>query len=87
MKPGPHIKFTEIPQTGKLTKVWRVISIQSGTLLGGIKWYPAWRRYCFFPLNDMLFDANCLWDIADFVARMTAEQKEDQAKRRGEKNG
>ncbi len=83
MKQGPFVTFREVAQKpDKLTKVWRVVSVQGDTLLGGIKWWPAWRRYCFFPLTDMLFDANCLWDIADFCARMTKEQKENQAKRR-----
>lgn len=77
------IKFDEVPQKpGKLTKVWRVVSTQDGTLLGGIKWFTNWRRYCFYPLPDMIFDENCLWDIADFCSSETTSQKQDQAARR-----
>lgn len=43
--------------------------------LGVIKWYSHWRCYAFFPKNGTLFEHNCLWDIADFVARETAKQR------------
>jgi len=80
-----YILFVLIQKNGakKITKTWEAHS--SGIVLGTVKWWAHWRRYCFFPKPEMLFDANCLWDIADFCSRMTTEQKEDQAKRRGEK--
>lgn len=85
VKQGPFVNFIEIPQKDKLTRVWRVEAILGGTLLGGVRWKTAWRRYTFEPMPDTVFDANCLWDIADFCASMTAAQKEDQAKRRAQR--
>jgi len=35
----------------------------------------------------MLFDCNCLWDIADFVAGNTTEQKEIQKQRKKNEKG
>jgi hypothetical protein len=52
------------------TKVFTVYSSQSKSLLGYIKWYGAWRSYCFFPLNS-LFDSNCLIEVAVFCDEKT----------------
>jgi hypothetical protein len=86
MNQGPFVRFMRVTNLADLLKkktgVWRIEAIQSSAVLGGIKWYPAWRRYCFYPLADTIFDANCLWDIADFCARMTKEQREIAKKRR-----
>ena len=79
-----HVEFFE-SQVGAskcVTKVWSCQS-KAGSILGFVRWWAHWRRYCFFPERDMLFDANCLWDIADFVAGSTTEQKEIQKQRKG----
>ena len=73
-----HIEFT-LNHTGeskRRTKIWNCHSINGGTHLGVVKWWSHWRRYCFFPESRTIYDANCLWDIADHCALMTKEQKE-----------
>jgi hypothetical protein len=87
MKDGPFVKFEEIFDRNpkRITKTWDVRPIAGGMPLGHVAWWAHWRRYCFFPDSDKLLDANCLWDIADFCARMTKEQKEDQVRRRAER--
>lgn len=67
----------------KITKEFTVLSPDGIFILGKVAWFTHWRRYCFWPVHhNVLFDANCLWDIADFCARMTTEQKEIWKKRR-----
>ncbi len=79
-----HVEFFEsqVGASKRVTKVWSCQS-KAGSILGFVRWWAHWRRYCFFPERDMLFDANCLWDIADFVAGSTTEQKEIQKQRKG----
>lgn len=61
------IKFTETAPPSDKTKRW-MISNQSGSvLLGVVKWYAPWRRYCYFPLQDIVLDAACLGDIVTFI--------------------
>jgi hypothetical protein len=83
MKTDPQVSFTEnhTKETSRLTKIWDCHS-KSGTHLGIVKWWAHWRRYCFFPDARLLFDADCMRDIADFIFSQTQEQKEDQARRR-----
>lgn len=62
---GPSTSYS-----GK-TKSWQVWARKPFVILGYIKWHGAWRCYAFFPADNTLFEHNCLWDIADFVARET----------------
>ena len=75
-----HCVFEEQSSGARVTKVWKASSA-SGTFLGWVKWWAHWRRYCFFPGPDLLFDANCLWDIADFVKQQTEFRKEERKTR------
>jgi hypothetical protein len=40
----------------------------SGFVLGRIAWYRPWRQYVFFPVEETLYNVDCLVAIADRVA-------------------
>lgn len=42
-----------------------------GALLGAVTWYPPWRKMVFEAVEDRIFDAVCLRDIADFCEQHT----------------
>jgi len=70
------IRFEEQPiPPGQKTKRWLVETEDGNLTLGTVKWYGAWRCYSFFPSPATLFEQQCLRDIADFVAKATAEHK------------
>jgi hypothetical protein len=50
----------------------------SGSILGHVKWYAPWRKYCFFTHSPLVFDAGCLADIQDFINALMQERKEKQ---------
>jgi hypothetical protein len=54
-----------VPPRGNITKVWRVLNARPDNVLGVIRWYAPWRRYC-FECNG-IFDVSCLREIADFI--------------------
>lgn len=87
MNSKSFLEFTEDTSIRSLlTKKWKVSAKNSlGFPLGVVKWWPAWRRYCFFPCKDTVYDANCMLDIAAFCEKETLIQKENQAKRRAER--
>lgn len=35
--------------------------------LGQIKWYSSWRKFCFFPNTDTIWDNNCLTFLNSFI--------------------
>ena len=53
--------------TAKTVRV-QVVNRNSTMGLAEIKWYGAWRQYCFFPYNvDTVFNEGCLSDIVKVV--------------------
>lgn len=77
-----YVEFLESPwdpEQRRSTSRWRLRAKAGQEFLGEVRWYAPWRRYAFFPRQDTLFEANCLWDIADFLAKETANRKEARA--------
>lgn len=71
-----YLTFELLPRGGRKTDVWRIASRRSGDTLGLIKWYGAWRQYCFFPALGTVFNVGCMNDITAFIAQqMDARQK------------
>lgn len=71
------IAFAEVAtdRPGK-TKQWVVkTSDEFGLILGFVRWYTSWRKYCYAPLTETVYEEQCLREIADFVAARTAEQR------------
>ena len=61
-----YITFKLVEEKPK-TKVWQCCNKKSGGELGIVKWYPAWRQYCYFPTVQAVYSDGCLQDIADFI--------------------
>jgi hypothetical protein len=77
------IQFNEAgPSDSGKTKTWTVVTIRrkdapidQRVTLGKIAWRGQWRKYCFFPSRDTVFEENCLRDIARFCEDATAAKK------------
>ena len=57
------------------TEIFEVISVNN-TKLGRISWWAAWRKYCFMPSENIVFDNKCLSAICN-VLNMLNERKHD----------
>jgi hypothetical protein len=57
--------------TGKTSR-WSIHNNRSQAFLGEIKWYSAWRQYCFFTTMDAVFNDSCMRDIIDFISQLSA---------------
>lgn len=73
------IEFHFLRDTGK-TKVWEVITKPDPlkhppTVLGYVKWFGRWRCYSFYPESDMIFEKQCLRDLANFCEERTGEHR------------
>lgn len=69
-----YLRF-EPCQVFEKTSVWNCLSRSSGAVLGQVKWYGPWRRYCYFPACPAVYSPDCLKDIAEFLeGRMTARR-------------
>src|SRR5208337_5028304 len=59
---------------GAKTRQYSVFNTFNRSLLGYVKWFAHWRKYCFFPLNS-LFDDICLDQVSQFMKDRTSEHK------------
>lgn len=72
------INFVEQPQTGK-TQIFNVVpKDQPNSVIGYIKWYGAWRKYCFFTNANCIFETQCLGDIVSFINKLMLKWKVEQ---------
>ena len=68
-----YMEFDKIGDTGK-TEIWNILSKSSGFILGQIKWYGAWRQYCFFPSSQCVFNIGCMDDIKKKINELKAKR-------------
>jgi len=64
------VHFKLIEQKPKKTVVYQCCNNRSGSELGLVKWYPAWRQYCYFPTIQAVYRIGCLSDISDFIEHL-----------------
>lgn len=69
------IRFVEDPpDPAKVTKSWEVRALGGNDLLGVVKWYAPWRKYCFWSYAS-IFEQDCLRDIASFIESETTKHR------------
>ncbi len=52
---------------GRKTSIYHINSFRSQDEIGQIKWYGAWKKYCFFPNGDTVWDEKCLCSVYDWL--------------------
>lgn len=79
--------FVNFIQTARIsdkavTHSWLVFPKRAATPIGTVKWHAPWRRYCYFPEANSLYDGACLQEIAFFCADKTIKRKEERRRER-----
>ena len=62
-----------------LTRRWAILTKDGAVTLGNVAWFPAWRRYTFYPNLSTIYEADCLRDLADFCSEQTLLRREERA--------
>lgn len=57
------------------TKIIHVTNIRHDDVIGVIKWYSAWRQYCFFPEIYTVWNTTCLDDVQDVIRELMQDRK------------
>jgi hypothetical protein len=71
------IKFHEVDmRDGRKTRVWAVLTIDGKTVLGHVSWYGPWRKYCFSPKPQTVYEQDCLRFISSFIEDQTRKHKQ-----------
>ncbi len=68
----------ELKEEKPKTKVYSVISKRDECELGEIKWYPSWRKYCFFGTIEFetVLSEDCMLTISIFTTELNKKHKE-----------
>jgi hypothetical protein len=76
MSADDFIFFEDEPNPGRKTRVVLVRNRRSGEELGKVRWYGAWRQYCFYPASLTIFNITCMARIGDEMLGMTLAHRE-----------
>lgn len=60
-----------------VTKKFSVYGKGGNAFLGYIKWFPAWRKYC-FNSTEAILDYTCMIEIAEFLKIKTDRHRQEQ---------
>ncbi len=69
------IRFDKVPNEGAKTSIHNIFNKEHGSFLGQIKWNTGWRKYCFFPAANCVFETDCLADICKFLNKLMLDRK------------
>jgi len=70
-----YIRFDEEEFKGK-TRFFIIRNKRSNAMLGFIKWHGAWKQYCLFTLEKVIFNDSCLEDVQHFIRQLMKDWKE-----------
>ena len=77
---GTHITFHNLGKMNgskgtRKTNIYEVLPKgEPGSfrlMLGQIRWFGRWRKYCFFPSTDTVYEETCMRDISQFIEEET----------------
>lgn len=68
------LEFFEERDTGK-TKVFLVRSKVDGCELGFVKWYANWRQYVYEPVDNCVWNSDCLIELSAFIKVLMLDRK------------
>lgn len=73
---GTHILFVPIDNANRKTLIWQILT-KNRDFLGTVKWFGRWRKYCFFPAPDCVFEEVCMREISQFIVDHTKAHKDN----------
>lgn len=76
-----YITFIKLSQIKKKkTDDIKLFNKDTEACLGEIKWFPAFRKYSYFPVGDIVLDAKCLDVISKYLDELNLKYKKDNIK-------
>lgn len=70
-----YMDFIPMNQERK-TEIVQVANKKSGFVLGHIRWFGAWRQYCFMPSPNSVFNTGCLNAINAQINELMFEHRQ-----------
>lgn len=74
---GKYFYITTYKLSTKKTSNYNIYT-HDNILIGQIKWYAHWRKYCFYPEIDTIWDSKCLQEISNFLTDINISYRKEQ---------
>lgn len=71
---GDYFKLYEEYLDNRKTPIIHIENLQN-IPLGEIKWYGAWRKFCFYSISDTIWDNKCLEQLLNFINKYNKDWK------------
>lgn len=72
---GTYFNITETNIAKQKTKLYTIVNNSNFQIIGKIKWYSGWRKYCFFPETGTLWDSKCLNELTVALENINSNYK------------
>ena len=59
---GTYFFITKIKEVKRKTPIYYIFEYNTNCI-GEIKWYSPWRKFCFYPDKDTVWDNKCLNEV------------------------
>lgn len=78
---GKWLTVNKLPRhPKKKTDVYEVLTKEC-EVIAHIAWYGPWRKYGYFPRPEIVMEAQCMTEIAQFLMRLKRDQPTRKTKR------
>lgn len=64
-------------EPNRKTNEYEIYNINTKNLLGIVKWYGAWRKFCFFPSAETIWDDKCLSVLNSFIINLNKDYRKE----------
>lgn len=72
---GKYLRVIERYEKNRKTPIYLLCRQDNESIkLGLIKYNTSWRKYCFYPIEETIFDSNCMLDIINFMDKLNLER-------------
>lgn len=75
MTGNKYIEFYDVTPGTRKTGIVIIRNKRSGTNIGHIKWYGAWRQYVLFPEPDTVWNLDCLRAVNEKIKALMEERR------------
>lgn len=72
---GTWCTVNRLPHDGKRKTEMYEVRTKECEVIAQIKWYGPWRTYALFPKPEIVMEAQCMREIAEFLVTITREQR------------
>ena len=72
---GEYFFITKINEANRKTPIYYIFEYNTNCI-GEIKWYSPWRKFCFYPDKNTIWDSKCLVQIVEQLDNINLKYKE-----------